>query len=229
VHAKADTTSGGVDQAFLWDSPGNDVFFGWPTSARLRDNGGTFNNRAVSFEEVFAYSVDGNDTAKLYHQAGTQDALQVWPHQASFGGDGFYLKPKSFPKVEAYSETADNDGARFYNSSGLDVFKATPDEALMTYGDGETLKATATGFRRVAVESDPQGQENDEAYLYDSAGNDLFHGTADYGLMDFDGDDFYIKAWWFAVGEAHAEDREDYDTAILDPDTIWEKFGHWEN
>ena len=64
------------------------------------------------------------------------------------------------------------------------------------------------------------------AYLYDSDGDDFFEGTEDYGLLY--GDDFSVKAWYFAVGQAIAEEHEDDDTADLYEGTIWEEIGDWE-
>ena len=72
----AHATAGGIDQAKLYDSAGNDYFDAGPHSAVLR--GSSFYTYVERFEKVFGYAQwGGHDIAKLYGQGMTRGAV-VW-------------------------------------------------------------------------------------------------------------------------------------------------------
>jgi len=186
---------GGTDTAMLYDSAGNDTLVATPEYARL--SGAGFDNQAVGFRYVHAYSqAGGTDEAMLYDSPG-DDGFRGTPECSKLYGDDFYNRVKSFRYVHAYSAGGGEDVAMLYDSPGDDLFHGTP-ECSKLYGDAFYNRVKS--FRYVHAYATAGGK--DVAKLYDSAGNDTFVGTAEYAKLY--GDAFYNRVKSFREVRAYA-------------------------
>jgi len=209
---------GGVDKAYLYDSDGNDDFFAWWShSARLRDNAGTFNNRAKGFDEVYAYADTedgGNDRAYLYDDASGDDTFEAHPTWAQREGTGFLNYAESFEQVYAVPNQGQHGGtdtALLYDDpAGDDTFYASPTLAKL-YGDG--FYNQASYFDQVLAYS-VAGHGFDVAALYDDpAGDDTFYAAPT--LAKLYGAGFFNQAKSFAQVHAYSGVGHGFDVASL--------------
>jgi hypothetical protein len=170
---------GGVDEAHLYDSAGDDLFVGRPTSSYLV--GPRFSAYALGFPTVAAHAVNGgNDEARLYDAPAVgafpsgDDTFNARPASSELSRPGvFSLQADGFDKVAAFATTGSDIGY-FLDSPGDDVFKGTPTYAQMK---GPGYDNYANGFDEVYADATAGGTaDNDRAELYDSAGNDSFWG-----------------------------------------------------
>ena len=162
-------SGGGVDVAMLHDRPGGaDTFKATPAYARLFGDG--FDNRVESFRYAHGYGTPGDlDVALLHGDPRAVDRFEAWPEMARLLGNAYYNRVKSFRYVHAYGNVGDGDFARFFGRSGeYDRFEAWPEMARMYAHD---YYNRAKSFRRVEARS--SFGEPDEAFLWDSALNDL--------------------------------------------------------
>ncbi|HUT92101.1 MAG TPA: S8 family serine peptidase [Thermoguttaceae bacterium] len=210
------SVNGGYDTAYLYDSAGNDDFFAyWSHSARLRDNAGTFNNRAVGFDEVYAYAGNGGtDRAYLYDDASGDDTFTAYPTWAQREGTGFLNYAESFEQVYAIpyqGQHGGTDNAYLYDDpAGDDTFYASPTLAKL-YGDG--FYNQASSFAQVLAYS---GVDHgfDVASLYDDpAGDDTFYAAPTLGKLY--GDGFFNQAKSFAQVHAYSGVGHGFDVASL--------------
>ncbi len=186
VHAYS--TQGGDDSARLYDSAGDDLFTAYPTSGLLTgapDNPTKYSIQASGFRYLQAFATGGgNDEASLSGSPG-DDTLAAYPTYTSLSnttpGQAFYIRANYFGQVTATATAGGSDIARFYDSPGDDVFTfhaapgnvANVTDAQMS---GSGYLNRAVGFRYVYAYATTG---NDEADLYDSAGNDNFYGSGD--------------------------------------------------
>jgi hypothetical protein len=170
---------GGIDEAHLYDSPGDDLFVGRPTSSYLVGPG--FSAYALAFPAVAAHAVNGgNDEARLYDAPAIgafpagDDTLNARPVSSELVRPGvFSLQAEGFDKVSAFA-TSGTDVAHFFDSPGDDTLKGTPTYAQMK---GPGYDNYASAFDEVYADATAGGTaDNDRAELYDSAGNDSFWG-----------------------------------------------------
>jgi VCBS repeat-containing protein len=178
--------AGGVgDQAFLYDSTGNDRFYGRPTYSRML--GSNFSNFASGFDKVLAYASAGDsggvgDRAFLYDSDGN-DRFYGRPTYSYLVGNGFFNRAKGFDAVYANATAGGvNDRAFLYDSAGNDSFYAYPTYSYLT---GNDFYNQANGFKTVTgyATAGDAGGVGDQAFLYDSAGNDRFYGRPTYSRM----------------------------------------------
>lgn len=129
VHAYA--TAGGRDQAKLYDSVRDDVFYGDPIQAALY-RPGTYFNRAKHFEAVHAYAtaggqdqarLHGSDENDIFYADPIQGALYNPAHEGEYRS-GFYNRVKSFPRVKADAHQGDEDRADLHDSPSSDLLEA---------------------------------------------------------------------------------------------------------
>jgi len=201
--------AGGIDEAFLYDSPGNDTFVAAPLTATLTIPD-AYKVRADYCEGVHVYATAGGiDDAILYDSAG-DDIMFGSPTVAALYGAGYYNRPTYFEGVKAWATGGGTDVATFYDSTGDDTFYGTPVQAAL-YGTGYYNQANL--FTGVHAHATSAGAGNDVATLYDSAGDDLFFADAASGFLY--GTGFFNRAYSFNGVHAHAtaggDDRADFD------------------
>ena len=221
VHALAD---GGDDTAALYDSKGDDVFYGGPASPHGTRFVGTtpgrvFDNEVVGYANVYAYArAGGNDAAELYDSNTSADSFFGKPGDGTFYGPGFYLRAIGFERVNARaSDDGFADAARLYDSDGDDTFYAGP-----TSPEGTTMAGTTaagwsyanavSGFRYVTGYSENGGA--DVAHLYDSdASRDYYVAKQEYVTLY--GSTFSSTVLGFDDVRGYASDDGFNDTAFL--------------
>jgi hypothetical protein len=184
-YATAGNVGGVGDRAYLYDSAGNDRFYGRPTYSRML--GTDFENYASGFGIVNAIATAGDvgglgDRAYLYDSAGN-DRFYAYPTYSYLTGNNFYNQARGFDAVYGNATAGGtNDRAYLYDSAGNDKFYAYPTYSYLT---GSSFYNQANGFKTVygyATAGDVGGV-GDRAYLYDSAGNDRFYGRPAYSRM----------------------------------------------
>jgi hypothetical protein len=123
-YAHASANGGGMDKAWLYDSPGNDTFDAYPTYAYLSNTtpGKAFYNRANYFDQVVATSSGGADIARFFDSA-FKDVFtfRAAPNDAVMTGSGYLNQALNFRYVLAYATTG-GDEANLYDSTGDDKF-----------------------------------------------------------------------------------------------------------
>ena len=228
-HVEADVTAGAAtsdDLACLYDSPGNDTFYGDPGGGSMaRSSGGDV--KAIGFDVVKASAIYGgvNDRAYLTGSAG-DDRFYGYELYGYLKGAGFYHGAKGFDFVRADAGSGTNDQAFLYGSAGDDRLFGYETHSYL-YGAGFCNYAVGFDHVRADVTSGGAGSY-DRGYLYDSAGNDTFAGQTTYGELLY-GLGPSIRAISFDHGQAVADDRPDHDTAIIYTGTPWRAISDWEN
>jgi|GEM_PF-6466297 len=190
--------SGGTneDEAYMYDSSGDDAFVATPTSAKLSSD--DFSHELSSFGTVWVRACNGgNDIAQLYDSSG-DDTFYSRADFASLKGDGFLLRASCFETVEAYGENGGSDSASMYDSANDDTFVATPTSAKLS---NEDFSYEAKFFESVWVRAENGG--SDLARLYDSIADDAFYSRLD--LASLKGAGFLLRASCFETVEAYAE------------------------
>jgi hypothetical protein len=198
VHAYATAGSGsgngGADEAWLYDSSGDDTFIGTPDSSRMFGDGKLMGNgnlvdekffyRAKSFETVHAYArPGGRDVAVLLDSDGDDTLSSTKKRSELTGQDSqgrdFRILTKSFYAVSAYALAGGDDTADLWGSVHDDQFQASPDQArifengsysLARYFD--TVHAWGNGGDDVA---DMTGSAGDDVFVrkHDETGKDV--------------------------------------------------------
>ena len=207
AYATAGDAGGVGDQAFLYDSAGNDSFVGRPQYSVLKGTG--FENYAQGFDQVTAYATAGDavgvgDQATLYDSAGN-DTFTGTPTYGLLTGSGYYNLAKGFDQVTAFAVAGNaggaGDQANLFDSAGNDTFIGRSTYSLLK---GSGFYNLVQGFGRVSAyaTAGDAGGAGDQASLYDSAGNDTFVGRPEYGLMK--GTGYYNYAQWFDKVYAYA-------------------------
>ena len=200
----------GDDMAILQDSPGDETLEAWATVAVLsnsqEDYVADFTVRVAAFEVMHVYAKqDGYDTATL-HDSEKNDKFKAVPEQgyAKMYGGAMYNRVKFFDVVEAYA-TEGTDLARFFDTSGDDLFEAQQDTSRMS---GEGFDVRAHHFERVLAYA---SEGADAAVFADSALKDEFHAKPwKSELFDLatDGSVYKITARWFESVRADATNVE---------------------
>lgn len=160
----------GTDEARLADSAGSDTLLAQPGYATLVWPGGLV--RATGFDSLTAVSGQGGqDQAALRDSAGN-DTLEVWLTAVTLAGPEYFLSAQGFGQVIALS-TAGSDSATFHYGSANETFVGTWQSSRLVGGGFEV---TARQFREVIVRG-LLGEEWDQAFLYDSPGDDTLLAT----------------------------------------------------
>lgn len=196
----------GDDTVILRDSPGDETLEAWATVAVLSnsqdDDVADFTVNVAAFEVMHVYAKQGGyDTATLYDSE-KNDKFKAVPEQdyAKMYGGAMYNRVKFFDVVEAYA-TEGTDLARFFDTSGDDLFEAQQDTSRMS---GEGFDVRAYHFERVLAYA---SEGTDAAVFADSALKDEFHAKPwKSELFDLatDGSVYKITARWFESVRAEA-------------------------
>jgi 6-phosphogluconolactonase (cycloisomerase 2 family) len=184
----------GTDRANLYDSPGNDNFYGRKTYSYLTGTG--FNNRASGFDRVYGFATAGGtaDRAFLYDSSGN-DQFVGRPTFSYLKGAGFHNQVAKFEQVTGLASQG-NDKATLVGSSGKETLIGKFNSSSLT---GIVFKLIAKRFDRVIANAKTG---IDIAKLFDSAGNDIFLGKPTISYMK--GSSFFNKAIGFekVIGKA---------------------------
>jgi hypothetical protein len=154
---------------------------------------------------VATISVDGAkgyDKVTLTGTAGNE-TITLGPLSATMSSPGIDLTVQNASEItaDAAGEVGGTVGdvVSFYDSSGDDVFTASPGEGQMS---GRNFLNKATGAEIIHAYAREGG--TDTAHLYDSAGDDTFVGTATYGKLYGTGFQNRAKFFDFVHGYAKA-------------------------
>ena len=122
------TNAGGIDKAYLYDSPGSDAFVGTPTGETMDWGSDTVIDVSVAgYKHVYAYSDNGGtDSATLVGSSGN-DKYYGLEEYLSLEGLGFKNVVYGFASVtdDITTNPGGFDQAYFYDSSGSDQFVGT--------------------------------------------------------------------------------------------------------
>ena len=195
---------GALDQAYLYDSKGDDRFIGRPDKSVMVGEGIYY--AASDFDEVFAYSnIGGTDRAVMHDSAG-DDVFRAWSSHSYMSGENHFYRAQNFDRVYAYSTRGD-DVAHFHDSIGDDRFFGRPTRSFMR---GNSYYNQASAFDEVYAYSQLGG--DDRAYLFDSAGNDIY--TAGAAAASLSGNGYFYQAANFERVFAYAN-AGGVDSAVM--------------
>ena len=195
------------DSATIADSAAADAVYHYPTHAIMQDATVTYFSEAIGFGSVGSQSTTASDTAYLYDSPGN-DQVRLLPPERSQSGTGYSFTASSFATVYAFSIAGGNDTANLSGgTNGSDRFYGLPGYSALQTG---ALYFQATGYDTVNV-STPFGDDN-IAYLYDSAGDDIFTGSSTTAQMSGTGYANIVSNFDFVYGLASGGN----DTATFD-------------
>jgi subtilisin family serine protease len=170
--------SGGV--LTVVGSSGNDsmAFVADATTQLVSVNGIEYGYASSALKRVLIDGGGGNDAFTYYGRAINESAtLRVG--SAVINATGFQLTTTS-TETQRFVGGGGTDDATFYDSSGSDIFTATPIYATFV---GTGFSNRAENIRSVTAISNAGGIQIDRAYLYGSSGDDLFDGRPDVGTF----------------------------------------------
>ena len=178
--------STGSDLARFFDSTGDDTVTARPGDASLAGVG--FLHRAQNFDILLARSLSGTDVADVF---GSND------DDFFTGRNGFSVLTTNDVNYQFDSfETVNVDGqggndlARLLGGPGNDILTADPGSIQFLTGSSEI---NATSFERLVAIAG--SGENDSATLADSAGDDLFAGSPNFGELS--GAGYFLRTFNF--------------------------------
>ena len=183
--------NGGVDTIDLFDTPGDDSFYGTGATNVGRfvlSNGleaRAYNFRTISARASNAVTVD----QALLTGSSATDYFYANAADSSLSGNGFNHRVFGFARVTADASVADTtaiDRAYLFDTPANDQFEGdgATNTAWMQLSTG--VENRAIGFDRVEGRFSGAGQ-NDTATLRGSAAADFFAGTADTGTLSVAG------------------------------------------
>ncbi len=169
---------GGSNRAVIHDSPGHDLLKAKASWAMLIGEG--FEHTLWGFSDLQATATEGYDVAMIYDSPG-DDRLVAHPTNATFSGDGFELKFDYFNGLHAYGTSTGYDVAELYDSAADDTFVADAKQSAL-FAPGYYNRAKY--FEEVIAHATTG---NDQAWLFDSAGNDLLEAADDWARLTIAG------------------------------------------
>ena len=132
VNAEIINVFGGLgDLAYLYDSDGNDSFYGSPEYGSMIGNG--FSNSVNGFDYVYAYASNGLDTVSLYDSDGDDTFCSTVGWSNLYGVD-FYQHVTGFDETHVYA-TGGFDTAYFFDFSADYLFEEFPTYAHLINQD----------------------------------------------------------------------------------------------
>ena len=160
---------GRKDEAYLYDSTGNDLFHATPTYGKLyRTNG--YLSQAKMFDMIYAEASNGGtDQAFLYDSTRDGDVYDGRATSAKLSGAGYANSARYFDAVYGYS-TGGRDSALLVGSIGNDTFTGRPDYSVLK---GSTIPTTSYSnyyhcVKKFKTVTSIGGNGSDYANLYDS-------------------------------------------------------------
>ena len=216
--AEVNAAGGDLNRAEFHDSPGDDIYKSYPTSARFESD--TFVAIANNFDRTFAYADAGgdNDRAFFYDSAGA-DNYRATPTEARMKGDGYYNSAEGFDRAVGIS-TAGIDVAILYDSENNDRYIARPTRSILV---GAGFRNEARGFGRVHAIANRGG--NDRAIMYDSTGNDRLIARRNYAILR--GAAFHNRATGFEHVTARSSQGGNDKLNVTAIDFVLRTLGPW--
>ena len=206
AYAYASTPEGGLDAAYLIDSPATeDRFVGTPGDSKLYN--ADFYLRANGFEQVTATATAGGgygDVAKLYDSAGS-DTFEGMPDHGKleYGGEEHFVQAIGFRYLYAFALAVDAPGsidvATLHDSSLDDVLVVTPTYTKL-YNPSEFYHRVACFDEVTAWATDRVLK--DRVYFSDSPSSDHLEAVGD--LAEFRMPGQVIKAYQFTQVRAES-------------------------
>lgn len=164
-----------VDTGQVYDTPGNDVYYGLANSGFMVGSGQRL--LLSSFGVIDAYTVNGGaDVAQLFDTPAGAETFIAQPGGASMQGSGFTNRASYFKSLFGFA-SGSNDSAQIYGSVSDDVLGAVPAYTIIS---STNYYAQATGFGNVYAFGNGG---YDIAVLYDSDRDDQYVGLSNYSVM----------------------------------------------
>jgi len=110
----SDATAG-HDVAYMYDSPGRDVFVGRPEWSRMYGLDAKYDNRANAFEEVYSHAIYGGDDRAELYDSEAEDRLEAAPdhwakvYSAPGSALDYLYYARGFEEAEAWSTDEDDE------------------------------------------------------------------------------------------------------------------------
>jgi hypothetical protein len=180
-------SGGGVDVAFMYDSPGDDEFFSRKGYGKLWGDGFALETFGFMYNYGYATTRDGGtDIARMEDTPGSDKFKFDWPASDQFfgkmyGGGIYYNRAKNFEQIEAVMTDGKNQ-VRLYDSEGNDTFYGQRDRSRLT---GTGFDVTISGYDSLIAYA---SKGTDLAYLEDSDENDTIRARP-HKVMLWGGDD----------------------------------------
>ena len=162
---------GGADEAYMYDSPGDDEFIARKGYGKLSGEGFVLETFDFMYNYGYATTRDGGNDVAYMEDAPERDKFKFdWPKAGQFfgkmyGGGVYYNRAKNFEKIEAVMVEGKNT-VRLFDSEGNDTFYGQKEESRLV-GDG--FDVTVSGYNTLAAFA---STGNDIAYLEDSDDDD---------------------------------------------------------
>jgi len=154
--------AGGHDVAKMFDSAGDEIFYGTPTESSLYQLG-LFHHRAVSFEEVHAYATAGGfDQADLVGSV-QDDTLYATSVEQVLYNDDFLIRAKHFEEVRSHTDQGGVDKA-YVVGAVLEAQSRAPDAAR---SDATSAKVAWLFDFEEVYDLDEPGDDLDEPVVDD--------------------------------------------------------------
>ncbi len=217
---------GGSDRAELFGSAAVDALIGGPGFAVLTQDGpvASYRLEAHRFEVVDVQSSGPGDYAVL---SGSQsnDRLIASPSIAQLNNDSdLNITARGFANVTVHGDQGGTDRAELRGSTGNDLYSAGSAYAYLRNRDASAPDYYVLTRDFEVVEALGRGGD-DLALLYDSAGDDLFHGRAGLGILS--GEDFFNSASGFAEIRAFGVNGGQNLRDISALDYLFRQVGSW--
>jgi hypothetical protein len=213
---------GGMDSAFMYDSPGDDEFLTRKDYGKLSGDGFVLETFDFTLNYGYATTKDGgNDVARMEDTPGSDKFKFDWPKPGQFfgkmyGGGLYYNRAKFFEQVVAVMTEGKNQ-VRLFDSEGDDTFYGQRDESRMT---GPGFDVTVSGYDTLVARA---SKGNDIAYLEDSDDDDTIRARPHKTMLwggDYDDPNYKLTARKF--DDCHIECKYGgYDKAKLH-DTVFD-------
>ena len=162
---------GGMDSAFMYDSPGDDEFVSRQDYGKLSGNGFVLETFDFMYNYGYATTRDGGNDVAYMEDTTAKDKFKFdWPKAGQFfgkmyGGGVYYNRAKNFEQIVA-TMTEGTDRIRLFDSEGDETFYGQKDESRLL-GDG--FDVTVSGYDHLAAYA---SSGVDIAYLEDSEDDD---------------------------------------------------------
>ena len=162
---------GGADEAYLYDSAGDDEFVVRKGYGKLSGEGFVLETFDFMFNYGYATTRDGGTDVAKMEDAPENDKFKFdWPKAGQFfgkmyGGGVYYNRAKNFEQIEAVMTEGKNT-VRLFDSEGDETFEGQKDESRFT---GTGFDVTVSGYDSLAIYA---SEGIDVANLVDSEDDD---------------------------------------------------------
>ena len=214
-------SGGGLDEAYMYDSPGDDTFISRMGYGKLSGDEFTIETFDFMYNYGYATTRDGGTDVAYMEDTSAADKFKFdWPNPGQFfgkmyGGGIYYNRAKYFEQIVA-TMTDGKDRVRLFDSDGDETFYGQKSASRLV---GAGFDVSVSGYDSLIAYA---SKGNDVAFLEDSDEDDTTRARP-HKIMLWGGDDsnptYEITARKF--DEYHFESKHDgYDRAKLH-DTVF--------